>query len=327
MRSRIGRLAVDRHQGLGQRVGVGAQTPSGAGSQHEADHAALLRLSSHVPRDGTVPHRPGRHGPHGHDLTVGSRECEPIEFFAGRPAVVGHRGLGKGVVDGHRENSLARCWQRSSWGRLGRARRHAHMTTCSSCTTTPRTTRRFLVEQTPTAASRASPARGDLRRTAAGVAVDVDLKTSSRTRPRRRRRHRRPARAAPGARGTRRRLLVTSFDVAALLGCGRARPGARPDHLGGLPAADGGHRRRPPRARRRLPAPRVLLANAIERGPVHRGPAHSVEVAHEAGLEVLAWCPVQDRPGRAGRRRGRRRLRQRRPRRRCRCCAGRLRLK
>lgn len=31
--------------------------------------------------------------------------------------------------------------------------------------------------------------------------------------------------------------------------------------------------------------------NTIEPGPVHRDLATSVGVAHDAGLEVLAWCP------------------------------------
>jgi glycerophosphoryl diester phosphodiesterase len=31
--------------------------------------------------------------------------------------------------------------------------------------------------------------------------------------------------------------------------------------------------------------------NRIENRPVHRSPEYSVEIAHRAGLEVLAWCP------------------------------------
>jgi glycerophosphoryl diester phosphodiesterase len=34
--------------------------------------------------------------------------------------------------------------------------------------------------------------------------------------------------------------------------------------------------------------------NRLEPGPVHRPARDSVATAHEAGLEVLAWCPDPD---------------------------------
>jgi len=34
--------------------------------------------------------------------------------------------------------------------------------------------------------------------------------------------------------------------------------------------------------------------NRVEGGPVHRPPEVSVDVAHRAGLRVLAWCPEPD---------------------------------
>ena len=91
----------------------------------------------------------------------------------------------------------------------------------------------------------------------------------------------------------RRRLLVTTFDVAAL-GCLR-------DELPGLPGGlltwlDFPLRIAVPMAARFGAAVvglhyRSFAANPVEPGPVHRDLATNVAVAHEAGLEVLAWCP------------------------------------
>ena len=55
---------------------------------------------SHGGRSAPRPRaRPARPPP-----TVGSMRADRV--FAGRPAVVGHRGLGRGVVAGHQENSV-----------------------------------------------------------------------------------------------------------------------------------------------------------------------------------------------------------------------------
>jgi glycerophosphoryl diester phosphodiesterase len=97
----------------------------------------------------------------------------------------------------------------------------------------------------------------------------------------------------------RRRLLVTTFDVAAL--------GWLRDELPGLPCGlltwlDFPLRIAVPMAARFGAAVvglhfRSFGANPIEPGLVHRDLATNVAVAHAAGLEVLAWCPGEDEVG------------------------------
>ena len=96
----------------------------------------------------------------------------------------------------------------------------------------------------------------------------------------------------------RRPLLVTSFDPAALLGLRERVPAPAyglisVDRLPAPARRGDGRRARPGRRRR---APRVVRPEPGRAGPVHRPARDSVAIAHDAGLEVLAWCPE---PGRA----------------------------
>jgi glycerophosphoryl diester phosphodiesterase len=91
----------------------------------------------------------------------------------------------------------------------------------------------------------------------------------------------------------RRKMLVTSFDAAALL---RLRDEAPGPAYGLLTWLDFPLRIAVPMAAHLAMSVvgvhyRSFGANAVEPGLVHHPAADSVAVAHEAGLEVLAWCP------------------------------------
>jgi glycerophosphoryl diester phosphodiesterase len=98
----------------------------------------------------------------------------------------------------------------------------------------------------------------------------------------------------------RRPLLVTSFDPSVLLALRDQVPGA----AYGLIAWVDFPLRHAVAAAAGLGLDVVALhdasfgPNRIEPGPVHRDPGASVAVAHQAGLEVLAWCPTAEAAGR-----------------------------
>jgi glycerophosphoryl diester phosphodiesterase len=97
----------------------------------------------------------------------------------------------------------------------------------------------------------------------------------------------------------RRPLLTTSFDVAALLWLREQVPGLP---LGLIAWVDY-PLRMAVTAAAHLDLEVVCLhhgsfgVNRVEQGPVHRPTAYSVEVAHDAGLEVLTWCPDAETVG------------------------------
>jgi len=219
--------------------------------------------------------------------------------FAGRrPSVLGHRGLGRGTVDGHRENTLgsllAAVELGADWVELDVTRTSDDVLVVHHNPATD--DGEWLVERTAEQlASRGVQTLADiLDALPAGVAVDIDLKPVLED--------------APTGRGSgtvallapvlsrevrRRRLLTTSFDPAALLWLREQDPALA---LGLISWVDF-----PLRSAVTTAAHlgldvmclhhRSFTANPIESGPVHRPPAYSIEVAHESGLEVLAWCP------------------------------------
>lgn len=221
--------------------------------------------------------------------------------FARRPDVLGHRGLGRGVVDGSVENSVeslvAAAAAGVDWVELDVSRCADDVLVVHHNPSTG--DGRFLVERT--AAELAGDGVATLDEVLAALPpdqpVDLDLKPVLED-----------ALAAADA-GTvgllapvlrrearRRRLLVTSFDSAAL---GWLRDG-QPDLVCGLLTwLDFPLRIAVPMAAR-LAMPvlgvhhRSLGPNDREPGPVHRDLATNVAIAHEAGLEVLAWCPGAD---------------------------------
>src|SRR4051812_17296238 len=153
-------------------------------------------------------------------------------LFAGRPDIVGHRGLGKGMVDGHVENTLGSLlaavalgvdWVELDVSRTGDDLLVVHHNPATS-------DGRFLVDHSAAELASDGIARLDeaLGALPADTAIDFDLKpvledaTSS------------PVTSTVGLllpvlrrELTRRRLFVTSFDVAAL--------GWLRDELPGLP--------------------------------------------------------------------------------------------
>lgn len=218
--------------------------------------------------------------------------------FAHCPAVIGHRGLGKGVVAGHVENTLgsllAAVQEGVDWVELDVTRSSDDVLVVHHNPAT--TDGRFLVECTADQLTRLGvPTLADaLDALPGGVAVDVDVKPILEDAPLS------PAAATVGMVAAvlrhemhRRPLLVTSFDAAALLWLREEVPGLR---CGLLTWVDFPLRIAVPMAAH-LGMDAVGLhhrsfgPNPVEPGPVHRDPRRSIETAQRAGLEVIAWCP------------------------------------
>ncbi|MGH3344360.1 MAG: glycerophosphodiester phosphodiesterase [Carbonactinosporaceae bacterium] len=219
-------------------------------------------------------------------------------IFDTKPAVIGHRGLGKGVVDGHAENTLA-SFQAAvkaglSWVEVDVRRTRdgtlvaMHYPTCDSG--------EFV---TDLAADEAA-ARGLLSLDEVfdvippEIGIDVDVKTSleDATRPRD---QTTAAWLAPllDKEAARRPLLVTSFDAAGLVIL-RERV---PDLALGLLTWMGFPFRKAVPMAAHLGFDAVFAhwqsygPNDADPAPVVRETSYSVRVAQRAGLEVGAWCP------------------------------------
>lgn len=221
--------------------------------------------------------------------------------FEGRTTVLGHRGSGRDTVDGHVENSvdslLAGVASGLRWVELD-VRRTADDV--------------LVVGHHPTLGSGDFVADLDLGRARAlgvvtleevldalpdGIGVNLDLKTSleDALRPRD---ATTAALLAPVVADLveHRPLLVSSFDPAALLALDEAAPQVPLGLLAwvGFPL------------RKAIPAAvhlgvDVVAAhwssfgpNVVDRAPSFRPAAHAVDVAHRAGLEVVAWCPAAE---------------------------------
>ena len=222
-------------------------------------------------------------------------------FRGAGPALVGHRGLGRGDVGGHRENTvgsmLAALDAGADWLEIDVCRTADRSLVAHHNPALP--DGRFLVELSRSEAEAAGVVGVDalLDALPEGVPVDLDVKSvlEDATDP--------AARRTTALFGAllqsvvrRRQVLVTSFDPAALIALRDAEPGASYGLLGWVDFP-----------LRHLVATAAALgldvvglhhgsfrANRIEPAHVHRPPAHSIDVAHEAGLEVLAWCPEPD---------------------------------
>ena len=216
--------------------------------------------------------------------------------------VIGHRGAGRGVVDGHRENTL------ESFGAAidaGAGWVEADVRVCGDGT--------LVLEHLPTAPDgrffsdiTASDARAHgvvlldalLEWLPEGVGLDLDVKTSLEDAVKT------PSdttagRVAPYAeREARRRpLLVTSFDPSALLIVRERAPDVA---LGLITWAHFPLRKAIPAAAHLgcdalVAHIRSFGPNRPDPAPGHREPAWSVRVAHEAGVQVVAWpSPAAD---------------------------------
>jgi glycerophosphoryl diester phosphodiesterase len=221
-----------------------------------------------------------------------------MSVFHGRPTLLGHRGLGRDTVEGLAENSLESILAAPAaglrWVEFD-VRRTAddvlvvgHYPTVGDAQ---------FVAELPLADAQALGAvllDTVLARLPAGVGVNLDVKTAMEDALR-------PAATttagllAPVAAAEvgRRPLLVSSFDPAALLILGEAAPGIPRSLLTwiGFPL------------RKAIPAAAHLgldavgahwssfSANPMDKAPTFRSAEYAVSVAHEAGLEVAAWCP------------------------------------
>jgi glycerophosphoryl diester phosphodiesterase len=220
--------------------------------------------------------------------------------FRGRPDVIGHRGLGRGVVGGHAENSLGSLqaavaagvdWVELDVSRTSDGKLVVHHN--------PATAEGFLIDRTAADLAGAGMASLDevLDALPSDVPLDLDLKPVLED-----------ATAGPNdstaalllpvlrREVTRRRLLVTCFDVAALDWLRTEVPGLP---VGLLTWIDFPLRIAVPMAAR-MGVPvlglhyRSFGPNPVEPGPVHREPAVNVAFAHEAGVQVIAWCPGEE---------------------------------
>jgi glycerophosphoryl diester phosphodiesterase len=224
-----------------------------------------------------------------------------VTVFGGRPTLLGHRGLGRDTVDGHPENSLgsilAAARSGLRWVEFDVRRTCddalvvGHHPTLGDGTDAP-----FVADLTLAQAEQlgAVPLEVVLADLPDGVGINLDLKTAMEDalRPRD---ATTAALVAPVAAAEleRRPVLVSSFDPAALLVLEEVAPGTPRSLLTwvGFPL------------RKAIPAAKHLgvqvvaahassfAPNPVDRAPVFRAARYAVELAHEAGLEVVAWCP------------------------------------
>ena len=218
--------------------------------------------------------------------------------FTGRPTLLGHRGLGRDTVDGFVENSpesiAAAARSGLRWVEFD-VRRTAddalvvgHHPTVGDA--------QFLADLTLAQARDLGAVTLDVVLDALpdGVGVNLDLKTAleDAVRPRE---TTTAALLAPvaAAERARRPVLVSSFDPAALIVLEEVAGGTPRSLLTwvGFPL------------RKAIPAAAHLGvqvvaahsssfgANPVDRAPTFRTASYAVDLAHEAGLEVVAWCP------------------------------------
>lgn len=219
-------------------------------------------------------------------------------LFPSSPELAGHRGFGKGVVEGHLENTLpsflAAAEHGVQWVEVDvRVTGDSELVVAHHPTTEDG---QFLVDLTLEQAAEAGvlPLAELLPALPPHVGVNFDVKTSLED----------ALRERPQTTGwlvaecaadeiTRRRVLVSSFDPAVLLMTRERAPGVPVGLLTWLYFP----------LRKAIPAARHLgvdvvaahvgsfAPNRIDPAPLHREAAWSVRVAHEAGLDVVAWCP------------------------------------
>jgi len=218
--------------------------------------------------------------------------------FSDPPALCGHRGSGRGVVDGQRENTLgsyrAAVEAGVDWVEVD-ARFNADDVLVASHDPVI-DDGRFISELTAAESDAAGLMRVEdlFEDLPAGVGVDLDVKTSleDALRPRDETTGALVADLVARAAGDR-PLLVSSFDPAALL--------IFRERLPDVPLGLITWTRFP--LRKAVPAAVHLGMEAVavhfgsfdlgqKDAPLgEREPARVVEVAHEAGLQVVSWCP------------------------------------
>jgi glycerophosphoryl diester phosphodiesterase len=237
--------------------------------------------------------QPGRHWLASYPMAVSTR------VFVDVPVLCGHRGSGRGVVRGQRENTLpsfrAAVAAGLTWVEVdARVTADGVLVACHEAVAPDG---RYISELAAAETDELGLMRvGDLLEDLPpGIGVDVDLKTSleDAQRPRDETTAALVAQLVAPQAGWR-PLLVSSFDPAALL-IVRERAPQLP--LGLLTWIRFPLRKAIPAAAHlgvQVIAPHVesfgLRLDAPRQG--ERAIADSVHVAHEAGLQVAAWCPL-----------------------------------
>jgi glycerophosphoryl diester phosphodiesterase len=225
----------------------------------------------------------------------------PSPVFGGRRTLLGHRGLGRGTVDGLTENTIESIVAAAESGLrwvefdVRRTRDDAlvvgHYPSIGEA--------QFLADLTLEEARQlgAVTLESVLAVMPDGIGVNLDLKTAMEDALRKPDATTAALLAQVVTFETERRpVLVSSFDPAALLQVGEAAPGIPRSLLTwwGFPL------------RKAIPAAAHLGVEAVaahftsfgpndaDHAPAFRTAEYAVGLAHEAGLEVVAWCPVAD---------------------------------
>jgi glycerophosphoryl diester phosphodiesterase len=219
------------------------------------------------------------------------RNRESAKVFSDVPVLCGHRGLGAGIVDGHRENTLPSFRAAVAAG-LRWVEVDARLTADAVLVARHDPVvddGRFVADLTAGEADELGLMRiGDLLDDLPpDIGVNIEIKTSLEDAVRPRDRTTAAHVGDLAQERERRRLLVSSFDPAAVLIVRERAPE--------VPVGLVTWRRFP--LRKAIPAAvhlgaDVLCANVESfslRG--ERPAAWSVGVAHDAGLQVAAWCP------------------------------------
>lgn len=219
--------------------------------------------------------------------------------FSKPPVLCGHRGMGKGEVNGYAENTLESFLAAVDCG-LGWLEVDVRTTKDDVLVTAHYPTLpggRFFADVDYADSGAVLRVHDLLDALPEHIGVDLDIKSCAEDALRERDTTTAAAVGRLAAAEVRRRpVLLTSFDPAAVL---IAR-----EHAPGVPAGLLTWVRFP--LRKAIPAARHLgldvvaahvgsfSANDTDTAPVHREASWSVDIAHRAGLEVVAWCPTPD---------------------------------
>jgi glycerophosphoryl diester phosphodiesterase len=220
-------------------------------------------------------------------------------IFAEHPTLCGHRGLGSGEVDGHRENTLGSfhgCVEAGlDWVEVDLRVTADDVVVCEHFPTTA--DGRYIVE----VPASETDAAGIMRLTELfealppRIGVNLDIKSAVEDALR-------DASATTaatlgrliGPEARRRPLLLTSFDPAAL----RIAQDLAPEVPAGLLTWVRFPLRKAVPAARHLGFQAVVAQvgsfsgpNEFDKAPIFRDAAWTVDLAHRAGLDVMSWCP------------------------------------
>jgi glycerophosphoryl diester phosphodiesterase len=213
--------------------------------------------------------------------------------FTDPPVLCGHRGSGRGVVEGRRENTLD-SYRAAVAAGLRWVEVDARITADDVLVAShdPAVEDGRFIAELPAAELELMRVADLLAELPPEIAVDIDVKTSLEDALRPRERTTAALVADLAARQSR-RLLVTSFDPAALQIVSERAPDVPLGLLTWI----------------RFPLRKAIAAAAhlgvdvvaphvesfpLQPLPGERDAARAVRVAHESGLEVAVWCPQPD---------------------------------